>query len=303
LRRADTGHHVLALRIDEILAIESILARRGIAAEAYARCRGVAHVAKHHRHDVHGRSPLLRNAFHLAVQDGAVVHPTVKHGTYRTPQLLHRVVGEILAGLVLDGLLEECHETFQLVDGHLIVQSDAPLCLHLLDDGLEGVDIFLVDRLHAQHHVAIHLYEPTVTVVGKTLVAGLLDQSYHHLVVETEVQDGVHHARHGSPRTRPHTHQQRIFGVAKLQPHELLGMLHAVDHTITKQSYDLFLSFLEVLVTYVGGNGKARRHRNPDEIHLRKVCAFATQQVFHVGFSLGFSIAEEINSFFVIHSD
>src|SRR5207247_9629791 len=45
LRRADSGHHVLALRVREELAVEAALARRGITREAHARAGVVAVVA------------------------------------------------------------------------------------------------------------------------------------------------------------------------------------------------------------------------------------------------------------------
>ncbi len=54
LRRADAGHHVFALGVDEVLAVDQVLAGARVAREADAGARIVAHVAEHHRADVAG---------------------------------------------------------------------------------------------------------------------------------------------------------------------------------------------------------------------------------------------------------
>ena len=48
VRGADAGHDVLALRVLQELAVELLGAGRGVAGEAHAGGRGVAHVAEHH---------------------------------------------------------------------------------------------------------------------------------------------------------------------------------------------------------------------------------------------------------------
>ena len=47
-RRADAGHHVFALRIDQEVAIEDLFARARVAREAHARSGIVARIAEHH---------------------------------------------------------------------------------------------------------------------------------------------------------------------------------------------------------------------------------------------------------------
>jgi hypothetical protein len=51
-----TGHHVLALRVDEELAVEAPLAGDGSRVNADAGAGVVAEVAEHHRDDVDGRA-------------------------------------------------------------------------------------------------------------------------------------------------------------------------------------------------------------------------------------------------------
>ena len=196
LRGADTGHHVFALSIDEVLTVEEVLAITCVAAEANACSGGVTHIAEHHGHHADGCAPLVGYALHLAIEDGTLVHPAAEYGADGAPELLHRVVGEVLAGLLLDGSLEEGHQLLQVLNAEILVQADTLLLFNFLDDSLKGVDVLLVDRLHAQHHVAVHLYEAAVAVIYEVGVAGLLDHTLGHLVVKAQVEDSVHHARH-----------------------------------------------------------------------------------------------------------
>ena len=94
LRRADAGDHVLALRIDQELAVERLLAGRRVAGEGDAGRRGLAHVAEHHGLHVDGGAPALGNVVQAAIGDGARVHPAREHRADRAPELLLRVLRE-----------------------------------------------------------------------------------------------------------------------------------------------------------------------------------------------------------------
>ncbi|KTT89630.1 hypothetical protein NS44R_14985, partial [Mammaliicoccus sciuri] len=75
LRRADAGDDVLALGVDQELAVELALAGRRVARERNAGRRGLAHVAEHHRLHVDRGAPRLRNVVQLAIGHRAGVHP------------------------------------------------------------------------------------------------------------------------------------------------------------------------------------------------------------------------------------
>ncbi len=83
----------------------------------------------------------------------------------------------------------------------------------------------LVQRLleqvagHVEHDLAEHLHEAAVGVEGEPLVAGLLREPAHGVVVEAEVEDRVHHPGHRERRTRAHRHEQRVGGRAELLAH------------------------------------------------------------------------------------
>ena len=92
-----------------------------------------------------------------------------------------------------------------------------PACALAFSNGVvEGV------ALDAEHDAAVHRDEPAVGVVGEALVAGALGQALDAVVVEAEVEDGVHHPGHGELGPRPHAHEQRVVRVAELAAHLLL---------------------------------------------------------------------------------
>ena len=94
---ADAGHHVLALGVDQPLAVELVLAGGRVAGEGDAGAGVVAHVAEHHGLDVDRGAPLVGDPLDAAVGDGALAVPALEHRADAAPELLHGVVGEVLA--------------------------------------------------------------------------------------------------------------------------------------------------------------------------------------------------------------
>ena len=68
--------------------------------------------------------------------------------------------------------------------------------LVVFDHGFEGIVIFAFAFLHTHDDVAVHLNETAVAIPRETLVLGRADEGLHRLVVEAEVQNRIHHARH-----------------------------------------------------------------------------------------------------------
>ena len=101
LGRADAGDDVLALGIDEVFAVNHVLAGAGVAGEADAGARVVAHVAEDHGDDVDRRAAGLvgRDPELLAVVDGALAVPGTEHGLDGDVELFEGVLREGLAGV------------------------------------------------------------------------------------------------------------------------------------------------------------------------------------------------------------
>ena len=71
------------------------------------------------------------------------------------------------------------------------------LLLEFLDHNFERLMILTRAFLNAHHNVAVHLKEAAVAVVSKAFVFAAFGQSADGSIVESKVEDGVHHSRHG----------------------------------------------------------------------------------------------------------
>ena len=158
LRRADAGDDVLALRVQEELAVELPLAGRRVPREADARSGRVAAVPEHHLHDVHGGPEILGNVVRPAVDVRTRRVPGVEHRAVGAAQLVFWLLRERPVGLVLVDGLERRDELAQVVGGEIDVVRDTARGLEIGQCLLEAMPVDAVD------HLAVHLEEPPVRV-------------------------------------------------------------------------------------------------------------------------------------------
>ena len=302
LRGADAGYDVLALGVDQVFAVEEVLTRCGVAREGYARRGILSHVAEYHGLYRYGRAPLGGDVVEFAVEDGAFVHPRAEHGADGSPQLVPRTGREILAGLLLHGGLEVLHQLLEVVGRQVGVVLHALLGLLLLDDHLERVVVFLRNGFHAQHHVAVHLYEAAVRIPGEPRVARALGHGLHGLVVHAQVEDGVHHAGHRGACARTYGYEQRHLLVAEFHAGQFLDVLHRPFDLGAEHLDDGLFAVLVEFRTHFRGDGESRGHGDADKVHLRKVRTLAAEQFTHFAVSFGLFVAEGIDPFYVCHN-
>ena len=166
LGRADPGHHVLALGIDQELAVVALLAGRRIAGEGDPGRAALAAIAEHHRLHVHRGAREVVDVVQAAVGDRARRHPRAEDGADRAPQLLLDVLREGGAVLRLDDFLIRLDQAAQIVGAKLGIEVVAVLALDLVEPVLEQVVI------DSQHDVPVHLDEAPVAVVGEARIVG-----------------------------------------------------------------------------------------------------------------------------------
>ena len=291
---AHAGHDVLALGVDQVLAHQLLGAGGGVTGEGHAGARAVARVAEGHLLHVDSGAPLVGDLVHLAVNVGTGVIPAAEHGLDRLDQLLVGILGEGTALVVLIDLLEDTHQFLQVVGSQVGVGLVALGLLHL-------VDLHLEQALGDHHdHVREHLDETAVAVVGKAGVVGLLGQTLHGLIVQAQVQDGVHHAGHGLTCARTDRHQQGVGVVAEGLAGDLLQALDVLEDVSGDLVVDLTAVGI-VLGAGLGGDGEALGHRHAGCGHLSQTGALAAQDVLHRGLvaAEGFiSLAEVVEILF-----
>ena len=148
--------------------------------------------------------------------------------------------------------------------------------------------------LEAEHHVRIHRDEAAIAVIGEAAIAGEFGERFDRLVVEAEIEHGIHHARHRGAAAGADRHQQRIFGIAERLAGQLADMVQRL--------LDLRLQFRRIgFVVRVeigadrGRDGEAGRHRQAEIGHFGEVGALAAEQIAQARFALGLAVAERVD--------
>ena len=223
-RGANAGDHVFALRVHQELAVELLHAGRGIAGEAHAGAAGLAQVAEDHGLHVDGGAQHVVNVVDAAIGLGAIVEPGAEHGIARHHQLLVRVLRKLALGVLLHDLLVFGDDFLQRLGVEIGVELGLLLLLLAVEDFFERV------LGNVEHDGAEHLNQAAIGVVGEARIVAALGQALDRLVVQAEVEDGVHHAGHGELCARAHADQQRIVGAAQLLPLQLFQAAKRLVH-------------------------------------------------------------------------
>ena len=275
-RSTDAGDDVLALGIDQVLAHQLLLAGGGVTGEGNAGAGTHTGVTEGHLLHVDGSAPLVGDLVHLAVDVGAGVVPGAENSLDGADELLFGVLRELAALLLAVDLLELLDEFLQIVGVQIDVLGHALALLH-------GVDALLKEALAQLHDdVGIHLDEAAVAVVSKAGVVGLFGQAFHGLVVQAQVQDGIHHAGHGLTGAGTDRNQQRVLDGTE----GLAGLLFQDAHIFEDVGLDLLVDLTVVGIVLgagFGGDGEALRDRHTGVGHLGQAGALATQNILHGG--------------------
>ena len=145
-----------------------------------------------------------------------------------------------------------------------------------------------------EHHVAVHLNEAAVAIVGEARVVALGFDGFDGFVVQAEIEDGVHHTRHGELGATSHADQQRVVDVAQLLAHAAFQLLQSGEHLLVDFGRDGEL-VVEIDVAHLGRNCEAGGYRQLGPAHFGQPGAFATERIFHLSIAVGRSVAERID--------
>ncbi len=283
-RRTDTCNDVLALCVGQELAHEFLFAGSGITGKCNTGSAIVTHVTECHHLHVDCSSPAVRNVVVTTVDVCTGVVPRTEHGFDSTDELFLRIGREIDTDLGLVLCFELVSQFFEVVGIEFDVISNAFLCLHLVDELLE---ILLADF---HNDVGVHLNKSAVAVPSPSRVVGFLSDDIDDFFIQTEVQNGVHHTRHGCTGTGTDGNEQRVLVVTEFLTGDFLhfgDILHNLCHNAV---IDLS-AVLIVLGAGFGRNGEALRNGKSDVGHFGKVRTFTAEQFTHVCVALGKEVA------------
>ena len=136
---ANAGHHIFALCVDEVLAIENVFACRGVAGKANSRRAGLAHVAEHHGAHIYRGAPIVRNIMNLSVLLCSVAIPAAEHSSNRRPQLFFRILRKSLTKLAEGNLFKVFNEVSKILSIELGVIDDPTVLFQIFECVLENV--------------------------------------------------------------------------------------------------------------------------------------------------------------------
>ena len=281
---ADAGNDVLALGVDQEVAVRLVLAGGGVACEPDAGARGVVTVAEHHRLHVDGGPEFVADLLADAVGDRPGTVPALEHRFDRAAQLIARLLRERLAGGLLDGGEVLLAQQLQRLDRQVGVVGGLGLGLGGLERVLEHV------AADAEHDPAVHGDEPAVRVVRESRVARGLGEPLDTGVVEAEVEDGVHHAGHRELGARANTDEQRIERIAEFATH----LLFELEDVLGDLCVELVgPAAVHVVTAGVGRHGEPRRNRQLQHGgHLGEVGTLATEQILVAHGGLAMLVSE-----------
>lgn len=299
---ADTGDDVLALGVYQKVAVELLSAIGRVARKGDTGRRGLALVAKGHGLHVDGGAELVGDAVLFAVDAGTLVHPAAKDGLDGKAQLKLRIVRE--DGLAIDDLelgiqggidvlgentLERLDKLLQVLGRKLGIDANAGDQTGLSQGVLEQVGV------NAHDDIGKHLDKAAVAIPSKARVLRLGNETLSGVVVETQVEDRVHHTGHGERSARANRHEQRIGGVAELFAAAGLEVCLGGNDLI-ERAFGPDVAGTGVLDASLAGNGKATGNRQADTAHLGKVSAFAAKHEVHGLVALGDTGALDVGS-------
>ena len=214
----NTCHHIFALSINQIFAVQSLFPSGGIARKGYTSTAGIAHIAKDHGLDINRCTQMIGDLIDLPVDDGPWILPGAKHGLDSQHQLFFRILRKILAPLSANQLFILCNNFAQAISAKLIVIG------YILSAFFTLQDIIELKMLNFHNHVAIHLNKAAITIQGKPFILRAVDQPFNGLIIEAQIEHSIHHAWHGNDCTRTYGYQQRVLGVAKRFTSRLLDI-------------------------------------------------------------------------------
>ena len=294
-RSPNAGNNVFALCVDQEFTHQLLFTGSRVTGKCNTSTRFVVQVTEYHRHYVNSGTPAVRNVVVTTVYVCSRVVPATEYSLDCELQLFNRIRREVCTQLVLILSLELFSQCLQVRSSQFYVELYALFSLHLVDQ------LFKVLLTNFHNNVREHLNETSVGVIYETLESRIRvasDHSSNYFVVQTQVQDGVHHTRHRSTCTGTNRNQQRILQIAEFLAVDLFHLCNAV-HDLCHDVVIDFTAILIVLCARFCCDGEALRNRQTDVGHFSQVCTLTTQELSH----LCITFIEQVNKLLAHFSD
>ena len=236
-----------------------------------------------------------------AVNDGSFVVPRAKDGTYCTAELFAWILRKIFSGALADQFTETVGEGaesggIELGVGNVRVIWEQFL-FEIFDNDLKRFVFFAGAFLHPHHDIPVHLQKPAVAVIGEAFIAAEFRQGSDGAVIQSEIEDGVHHPGHRVAGAGTNGDKERIRGVPEFLSH---GCFQLVNRLV-----DLFFEgggvgpvMVVEISTDFGADRESRRDRETDPGHFCQIGSLASKKGLHLPVAVRFSVPEGIDVFY-----
>ncbi len=208
----------------------------------------------------------MRYVVETAIDFCPLAVPAVEHRADRTPELVLDVLRERRIVLARDDRLEFLDQRLPVFRLHLGIVEEALVFLGDFQRFLEQ------SVIETQNNIRIHLDEAAIAVPGETRIAGSDREAFDRFVVESEIEDRVHHPRHRDRRARADRNEQWIGLVAQRLADRALDMRDRLANRI-QQFGGKRTALVEIAQAFLGGDREARGHRQADAGHFGEVAA------------------------------
>ncbi len=209
------------MRIDEIVGVKFLRARRRIAAEGDARARSPPELPNTIAWTVTAVPASASSTIDAPIFAGARRFPKMRRRRVRRARAVRADHPESAVPAALRNVAKLAGQAFQ----RLRIEIDGrghPFRLH------HGAQRCVEPRRrHALDDRGVALDETPAAVPGEPRISGQPDEALETVGVDPDVQDRVEHARHGFCRAGPHGNEERAAIVAEAPAGRTLECCHS----------------------------------------------------------------------------
>ena len=193
-RCTNTCYYVLTLCVGQELTEQALSTGSRISGKCNTGTTVITHVTECHRLNVNSSTPGIRDIVVTTINVCTRVVPGTEYSFDSAHQLFLGIIREVYTDLSLVLSLELASQFLQIISSKLNVLLNTLLLFHCIDQLLE----VLLTYFH--NNVGIHLDKSSIAVPSPTRVAGLLSDYVNNGLIQTKVQNGIHHTGHGCSR-------------------------------------------------------------------------------------------------------
>ena len=150
------------------------------------------------------------------------------------------------------------------------------------------------------HDIRVHLDQPTLRIIDKARIIGLLDKTLPRNVVQADIQHRLHHTRHRSTGTGTDRDQQRVVFVSKSSSHLFLSLLQFLCNLVFQFRWILVVMIVKICTNFCCDR-ESCWYRKSYINHLSQVCTFSAKEVFHLRCTICFLATKKVHVSLLFH--